>query len=155
MQVTLHFTISTTLSWFRLFWCNRCGECQWLMGSGICCGQKWVCYHYLTSRALPLISIEQCNKLHFSFRIMRLCEFCWYHVLCIGALFIFSRAWAHFTLAKVHDHEIVRPLDHFRRPDYGKLKLNFAWRKTYAPRLSTKCYFMTILFMWALLQNKL
>jgi hypothetical protein len=159
MQVTFHFTISTTLAWFHLFWSNRCGECQWLMGSGICCGQKWVCYHYLTSRALPLISMEQCNKLHI----------CSFHpeecvcVITVVSCFVHRNSIVHFlsrtmwevSWATLHCGQGPWPwnweaLETHPKARLWKLRLNFVWPWTFKSSvrcttgLLTKCYFVTI-----------
>ena len=60
--------------------------------------------------------------------------------------------------ANAHDHEIVRAPETHPKDVPRKKKLNFVWSQafkgsveTYTTRLSTKCYFIAILFMWDLL----
>ena len=67
-----------------------------------------------------------------------------------------------YAIAKCHDQEIVRALETHPNVYHGESKLNLVWSptfmcsvKTYATGVSTECYFVTILFMWALLPNKL
>ena len=66
-----------------------------------------------------------------------------------------------YNLAKGLDYEMVRPLEFIPSPYDGKLELKFMWsgasthsEKTSLTGLSTECYFITILFIWPLLQEK-
>lgn len=67
-----------------------------------------------------------------------------------------------FIMTKVLDHENCEgPLTSSKGPYCGKFRLNFEGSQvfkcdveTYTTGLSTKCYFTTIIFMWAFLYKK-
>lgn len=101
-----------------------------------------------------------------SSRRMRLCDYCWYHVLCIGTLlFIFSLGaqlcWATLHCGQGPWPQNCEALETHPKAILWKLRLNFVWPRTFkfsvrrTTGLSTKCYFVTIFFMWDLLHNKL